>query len=371
MGHGPQQQCHQNQDANAAEDGAVGEVEQVEGRVQVQRHDKHVGHGHGQGAQAREPGEGDEPRARRAALVVAQKRHDDEDENDDAPGFGDADGCSAGKVVGEGDEPHGHGEKSHGAHERKLEAFAFFKQKGDAREQSDKQRGDKGRLGEIAEGRSGRVAGQRREKRAGLREERYGEQAEQKIRHEYRDDDRKLEYAGQGRGFRRGAGGLCCVGGGFGAFVAGVVARRVVRVRLWFGKLHCQPQTYGDGRHQAGAEQQNAARRQAKHNKGDTGPKQRSHDSKKRDVRRLSGKGKPPEVSGRSQGGAEQHVASDHGHCRLFEKHPRPQQDSNACGEGRQKRQHGCCEGAAGPRKERHPEGAPAAFRHRKASCKA
>lgn len=104
------------------------------------------------------------------------------------------------------------------------------------------------------------------------------------------------------------------------------------------------------------------ARRQAKHNKGDTGPKQRSHDSKKRDVRRLSGKGKPPEVSGRSQGGAEQHVASDHGHCRLFEKHPRPQQDSNACGEGRQKRQHGCCEGAAGPRKERHPEGAPPRF---------
>lgn len=180
-----------------------------------------------------------------------------------------------------------------------------------------------------------------------------------------------MEYAGQGRGFRRGAGGLCCVGGGFGAFVAGVVARRVVRVRLWFGKLHCQPQTYGDGRHQAGAEQQNAARRQAKHNKGDTGPKQRSHDSKKRDVRRLSGKGKPPEVSGRSQGGAEQHVANDHGHCRFFEKHSRPQQDSNACGEGQQKRQHGCCEGAAGPRKERHPEGAPAALRHRKASCKA
>ena len=57
MGHGPQQQCHQNQDANAAENGAVGEVEQVEGRVQVQRHDKHVGHGHGQGAQAREPGD--------------------------------------------------------------------------------------------------------------------------------------------------------------------------------------------------------------------------------------------------------------------------------------------------------------------------
>ncbi|WP_418385621.1 hypothetical protein [Adlercreutzia sp.] len=211
MGHGPQQQCHQNQDANAAEDGAVGEVEQVEGRVQVQRHDKHVGHGHGQGAQAREPGEGDEPRLRRAALVVAQKRHDDEDENDDAPGFGDADGCSAGKVVGEGDEPHGHGEKSHGAHEREAQAPALFKQKGGDRKQGDEQRSDKGRLGEVAEDRRGWVAGQRREKRACLREERHGEQAEQQIGHEDRDDDGGREHAGQGRGplgFGAGAGGI-------------------------------------------------------------------------------------------------------------------------------------------------------------------
>lgn len=114
---------------------------------------------------------GDEPRLRRAALVVAQKRHDDENEDDDPAGLGNADGRSAGEVVREGDEPHRHGEKSHGAHERKLEAFAFFKQKGDARKQSDEQRGDKGRLGEIAESRGGRVTSKRCEKRAGLREE--------------------------------------------------------------------------------------------------------------------------------------------------------------------------------------------------------
>lgn len=68
-------------------------------------------------------------------------------------------------MVGEGDEPHGHGEKSHRAHERKLEAFAFFKQKGDAREEGDEQRGDKGRLGEVDEGRRRWITGQRRKKR--------------------------------------------------------------------------------------------------------------------------------------------------------------------------------------------------------------
>lgn len=76
---------------------------------------------------------------------------------------------------------------------------ALFKQKGGDRKQGDEQRSDKGRLGEVAEDRRGWVAGQRREKRACLREERHGEQAEQQIGHEDRDDDGGREHAGQGR----------------------------------------------------------------------------------------------------------------------------------------------------------------------------
>lgn len=145
--------------------------------------------------------------ARRAALVVAQQRHDDENEDDDPSGLGDADGRSAREVAGKGDEPHGHGEKSHRAHERKAQAPTLFKPKGDGREEGDEQRGDKRRLGEVAERRSSRVAGQRREKRARLREERHGEQTEQEICYECRDDDGKQEHSGHGRGFRGRASG--------------------------------------------------------------------------------------------------------------------------------------------------------------------
>ncbi|WP_418385620.1 hypothetical protein [Adlercreutzia sp.] len=100
--------------------------------------------------------------------------------------------------------------------------------------------------------------------------------------------------------------------------------------RFGFRELRRQSQTHGDGRHQAGAKQQNAARHEAERDKGDAGAEQRAHEPKERAARRFAGKGEPPEVSGSGQGRAEQHVARDHGYRCIFEEHPRPQQDGGA-----------------------------------------
>lgn len=193
MGHGPQQQCTRTRTPTPPKMVRLVKSNRSRAGFRYQRHDKHVGHGHGQGAQAREPGEGDEPRLRRAALVVAQKRHDDEDENDDAPGFGDADGCSAGKVVGGGDEPTATAENptEHTSGRRRRPRSSSRRAATENRAMSSAAiKAGSVRLPRTAAAGS---PGQRREKRACLREERHGEQAEQQIGHEDRDDDGMAE----------------------------------------------------------------------------------------------------------------------------------------------------------------------------------